>query len=66
MPIYNYKCKDGHITEWFGSYDDRPESLQCDQCTDEAFLTFDSLGIYAGSFEGGTGGGVKMEQKKNV
>lgn len=71
MPTYNFKCEDGHITEWFGNYSDRPEFVQCeyfnehDHCTNEAHLTFDSLGIYSGSIEGGTGGGVKMEQKKN-
>ena len=29
MPIYNYKCPDGHITEFFARLDDRDKPQKC-------------------------------------
>jgi predicted nucleic acid-binding Zn ribbon protein len=71
MPIYNYKCNRGHITEIFCNFNDRPEFVQCEyfdehtHCTEQAHRSFDSLAIYSGSIKGGTGGGVHMKQKGN-
>lgn len=63
MAVYNYKCIDNHFNEWWGKYDDRPESIDCEECGKVAVPTLQNLAVYTPTIEGGTGGGVQMKQK---
>jgi len=36
MPIYNYQCPEGHITEAMVSVSKRKESITCKACNSEA------------------------------
>ena len=32
MPLYEYRCVSGHVTECLRRYDDRDEALDCLEC----------------------------------
>lgn len=36
MPIYEYECKAGHVSEALASSDDAPRNLPCDTCGENA------------------------------
>lgn len=63
LAVYNYKCIDNHFTEWWGKFDDRPESIDCEECGKVAVRSLENLAVYTPAIEGGTGGGVHMRQK---
>lgn len=42
MPLYDYKCKDGHLTEGWNKVADRHDSPLCDVCKGETELTISS------------------------
>ena len=43
MPIYDFECKNNHITETVVSYDKRKEPQVCNECEEPAYyqLTYE-------------------------
>jgi len=39
MPIYEYKCKNGHTSDHLVSYNDRKNPQACPECKEEAKYT---------------------------
>ena len=39
MPLYNYRCREGHITEDLRKYDKRNAPMVCGECGGNAFAT---------------------------
>ena len=42
MPIYEYRCKNGHVSDHLVSYNNRKETQECPECKEPAeyALTF--------------------------
>ena len=36
MPLYEYECKEGHVSMILASIDDRPRTVSCDGCDGRA------------------------------
>ena len=45
MPIYQYKCSDGHITKYFCSVGKRSKDIRCKECDKVAKHIFSAPSI---------------------
>lgn len=60
MPIYSFRCGQGHETEWVGRFDARPVLLPCASCGTpaEVAVALPARGFVVGGTDGGKGEGT--------
>jgi putative FmdB family regulatory protein len=58
MPVYTYRCLDGHHTDVLSSYTDRKDTIPCEKCGKESNLVLVACGVQldaiSGDFPGAT------------
>lgn len=67
MPIYEYRCGEGHLTERIRKYAERDEPLACERCSTPTQRIFSAHhaepdGIY--SYEPNIGSAADFERKR--